>query len=345
MKTYILLFVALLILGCAAIEEESPPENITPDENVTEPCLCPPTWQPVCGVDGRTYANACVARCEHVEISYEGECVVCKDSDGGSDSLVKGKTTKNGEEVSDECVGVGAVLEYYCENSEIKNTTIVCPLDYTCKDGVCAREEPPPMVCSDTDEKDIYTKGTVSVAGHTYEDVCTDARLVKEYFCEGDEAENLIFQCPNGYRCEGGKCTELEQTCSDTDEGKDVYEKGSVSLVTLLTQVYYEDYCVNSTIVKEYYCVDNKVESEEVNCPEGYFCYGDECRESICLDSDGGFSIYERGTTTKGDIEEEDYCVGDDNGIEYYCSDNKITSTPFACPPQYVCSKGRCTPQ
>ena len=35
---------------------------------------CPMVYQPVCGVDGETYGNECVARVNEVEIEHEGEC-------------------------------------------------------------------------------------------------------------------------------------------------------------------------------------------------------------------------------------------------------------------------------
>jgi hypothetical protein len=38
------------------------------------PCVCPMVWRPVCGVDGRTYGNACEASCAHVAVAHDGAC-------------------------------------------------------------------------------------------------------------------------------------------------------------------------------------------------------------------------------------------------------------------------------
>ncbi|XP_060607648.1 serine protease inhibitor dipetalogastin-like [Ruditapes philippinarum] len=44
-------------------------------EAVTKgPCYCPAIVLPVCGVDGNTYSNACLAECDGIEVEYEGEC-------------------------------------------------------------------------------------------------------------------------------------------------------------------------------------------------------------------------------------------------------------------------------
>ena len=42
---------------------------------VSVPEACPYLWDPVCGCDGQTYANACLAATSHVSVDYSGECV------------------------------------------------------------------------------------------------------------------------------------------------------------------------------------------------------------------------------------------------------------------------------
>ena len=37
-------------------------------------CMCTQQYDPVCGCDGKTYGNACVARCAGVKSWTKGEC-------------------------------------------------------------------------------------------------------------------------------------------------------------------------------------------------------------------------------------------------------------------------------
>jgi len=45
----------------------------------TGSCSCPAIHAPVCGVDGRTYGNSCLAACNSVGVAYSGECGVACD--------------------------------------------------------------------------------------------------------------------------------------------------------------------------------------------------------------------------------------------------------------------------
>ena len=88
------------------------------------------------------------------------EVGTCTDSDGGKNYYDKGTVSRCNsadaaykcETATDECayctgvcleppceVTCGAVKEYYCEGSEIKSETYVCPTGYTCKDGACIK--------------------------------------------------------------------------------------------------------------------------------------------------------------------------------------------------------------
>ena len=100
MKRYLQLFaLAVLLVGCsqapepagdpskasssAPEAEASAPEAVVSAPGADEPCrvappaepvMCTADWNPVCGCDGKTYANACNAGAAGVTRFEPGEC-------------------------------------------------------------------------------------------------------------------------------------------------------------------------------------------------------------------------------------------------------------------------------
>jgi hypothetical protein len=199
-------------------------------------------------------------------------------------------------------------------------------------EGACVAD-----LCSDSDGgKDIFEKGTATDADGSLADKCKDPFQVDEAYCSGRTTASEILPCPGGYACTAGEC--VKSPCQDSDGGKSKDVKGT----TTARGNSSSDECSGTAGVKEYYCDDDDIAYEEMQCGSGMRCTNGACVEAACSDSDGGKDALSKGTTTKGTDSYADSCSGTSAVKEYYCSGNVVESETIQCQSGYSCTDGRC---
>lgn len=166
----------------------------------------------------------------------------------------------------------------------------------------------------------------------------------RAYVCgeDGNTYTNACYARESGVRVAyEGQCAQQNQTsqvCTDSDNGKNALEAGVITK----GEVTYNDSCASTTAVFEYYCTDNEIQSERVNCPEGTECSGGRCAAPLCNDSDGGQVANVFGTVVKGTERHPDECADANTVREYYCSGNSVADILLTCPSGTVCTGGVC---
>ncbi len=294
-------------------------------------------------------------------------------------------------EGSEDCMS-GYTCNYNCDNYEelswcspmigdgesTPSSNIRCESCYE-ENGICTTKGK----CTDTDNgKDYYTKGSKFYNGLEYPDICSlnpqfagghiiydagkavqrcsgDNCYLVENFCPPgyEENPNQYFHegyvCPNG--CMEGACIQYasNQTCTDSDGGRDYYEKGTTTNPPPQYTGYWTDECVTPVTLQEGTCIED-LGVHTYDCPNG--CEYGACIQyasnQTCTDSDGGRNYYEYGKACSGEKCYSDYCqdgkylyeidCGWNNGIPTQdgCGHSGLGGCRYECPNE--CSDGAC---
>ncbi|MEW5996709.1 MAG: Kazal-type serine protease inhibitor family protein [Candidatus Micrarchaeota archaeon] len=270
-----------------------------------------------------------------------GECVLlpCSDTDAGFNVYERGTVREDNATYTDYCSGTSSVREYYCSGDNMAQALASCGDGFYCSNGACLE-----YICRDTDGgRDEDEFGTVSKGSGEWEDECYDEDTVKEYYCDGNEAQSTRMDCSSTEVCEGGECVRI--TCSDTDGGN---VRGTYGTVTAGSGRN-SDSCTDLYYLTEYFCSGSRIMNTSIRCTDySELCYGNECSPAYCEDSDGGRDKDTYGTarlwTENGySYSESDSCTADGRSVrEKYCSDLKINTQTIACGAEQVCSGDRC---
>lgn len=169
-------------------------------------------------------------------------------------------------------LGFCKTKEQFCGRS----TEGPCQSDDDCVKGGCSSH-----VCQSVQEDPLTTtctyKDCYDAEKYYMECICVEneCRWMKNcpvisVICEsGSEIETYIDE----YGCEITKCIPKTYTCSDSDGGKNYYEKGTVTK----GDGSWTDHCNQDGTLTEKYCLEGEVKAVAVECEEGYECDGGRC--------------------------------------------------------------------
>ncbi|MEK6967213.1 MAG: hypothetical protein AABX51_01125 [Nanoarchaeota archaeon] len=240
-----------------------------------------------CSSDLHYSKNSLIA-CPPNQVCSDGECrpsnvVECSETDMQIDIANPGQNTiKLADDqnlvLNDECLNDNFVKEYYCNlGSSYSYKKVKCP--GKCVNGSCDSSED---FCADSDGSNIEKYGEVVMnlkAGGSllYPDFCVNETYVSEQICQNDKTQSsMVLPCTLGGSCNGGQCFNAGQSndeCEDTDGGRNYGESG---YLVFLNQsggfLLFEDKCISSTELLEYYCIGSKYFSETITCPNGKLC-------------------------------------------------------------------------
>ncbi|MFA6227868.1 MAG: hypothetical protein WC668_01645 [Patescibacteria group bacterium] len=280
--------------------------------------------------------------------------ISCIDSDYGSDGSEAiydfGKTVlknSNGNDTAyeDSCSDIYTNKEWQCKHDgTIQAESFYIECSNGCENGHCVKSFDS-SVCTDSDGGQNYTvQGVIRGLGwdnkpHANFDSCVDATVLREGFCivpTGNVVGTLSSKdvtCPSG--CKNGACVNPDTSCVT---GQHKENDNCISDFQTCT-------IANGTAQKSWNGT-TWGDCTLASCNSGYEKYNNECKNSSCVDSDGGQNYYVKGTATMGWQTTPDWCSTDSTGlnsgwiVEAWCDSNGIRQDWHFCPGG--CSNGTC---
>jgi hypothetical protein len=145
-----------------------------------------------------------------------------------------------------------------------------------------------------------------------------------------------------------GACQAPEPPCNDSDGGLNTTVAG---VVTKGNETH-ADYCLDSSQLVEYGCLDNAITMSTVQCGAHMECVDGQCvakNESVpnltatCIGPSAP-DIYARQNVTWNGTVYYDLCTDYKNVKDYFCQNQTLASLNNDCPAGDGCTNGTCTP-
>ena len=141
----------------------------------------------------------------------------CSDGDLGIDIYHTTEVSNTTITYQDKCVNDSSLIEYYCDESNVKSSYHSCPVGNSCLFGRCVSNQ----ICRDIDRGlNMFVKATCrDSSGKQFSDSCSDIIYLKDYACTSETAEGKCVEysifCSNG--CVDGVCLETIECDADGD--------------------------------------------------------------------------------------------------------------------------------
>jgi hypothetical protein len=207
-------------------------------------------------------------------------------------------------ERADICFNTSHVTEAVCEANGISEVVEYCGDGYLCSRGKCLEAS-----CDEADGGNVkHLQGELTKGHLKRNDTCLldpvsqKTNRLKEYFCHNGKVQEQEYKCEFG--CFKGACLSHESDCVDLDLSLgDSFEQSSALVLSSGFEIERkEDKCVNVLETNEEgqemwvghldeaVCVDGKLSTKEITCPEG--CDGDACKQAVPLVAASCFGMH-----------------------------------------------------